>query len=80
MKAKVYITLKNGVLDTQGKAVTGALESLQFKGISNLRVGKYMEVEVDSTDKEEVKKTVEDMCEKLLANVIMEDYRVEVDR
>ncbi len=78
MKAKVYITLKNGVLDTQGKAVTGALESLQFKGIKDLRVGKYMEVEVDSTNADEVKKTVEDMCEKLLANVIMEDYRVEV--
>ena len=79
MKVKVYITLKKGVLDTQGKAVMGALENLKFDGVNDLRVGKYMELEVTGTDKDTVKKQVEDMCEKLLANVVMEDYTVEVE-
>ena len=79
MKAKVYITLKKGVLDPQGKAVEGALGSLDFKEVKDVRVGKFMEVELDCDSKESAEARVKEMCEKLLANTVIEDYRVEIE-
>jgi phosphoribosylformylglycinamidine synthase len=79
MKAKVYITLKKGVLDPQGKAVMGALGALDFKEVKDVRVGKFMELEVEGPSKAEVGARVEAMCEKLLANTVIEDYRVEIE-
>jgi phosphoribosylformylglycinamidine synthase len=79
MKAKVHVTLKNGVLDPQGKAVGHALESLGFKGVKDVRVGRFIEVEIDETDKEKAKLAAEDMCRKLLANTVIENFSVEVN-
>ncbi|MDK9720506.1 MAG: phosphoribosylformylglycinamidine synthase subunit PurS [Rhodospirillales bacterium] len=78
MKAKVHVTLKNGVLDPQGKAVGHALESLGFKGVKDVRVGRFIEVELDETDKAKAKEAAEDMCRKLLANTVIENFTVEV--
>ncbi|MFZ3071788.1 MAG: phosphoribosylformylglycinamidine synthase subunit PurS [Thermodesulfobacteriota bacterium] len=79
MKAKVYVTLKKGVLDPQGKAVLGALDTLGFKEVKDLRVGKFVEIELDAPTKDEAKKRVKEMCEKLLANTVMEDFKIEVE-
>lgn len=79
MKAKVYVTLKKGVLDPQGKAVAGALGSMGYKEVKGLRMGKFIEIELDASSKENVEKRVKDMCEKLLANTVVEDYRVEIE-
>jgi phosphoribosylformylglycinamidine synthase len=78
MKAKVIITLKNGVLDPQGKAIEGALSGLGFAGVDNVRQGKFIELDVDAKSEDEAKKAVEAMCEKLLANTVIENYRVEI--
>ena len=78
MKAKVYITLKSGLLDAQGKTVRSALESLGFKGVKDVRVGKYLEIELNGGRAASAKKDVERMCDKLLANPIVETYRVDV--
>ncbi len=79
MKAKVIITLKNGVLDPQGKAIEGALTSLGFAGVDNVRQGKFIELDVAATSADEAQATVEAMCEKLLSNTVIENYRVEVE-
>lgn len=79
MKAKVYVTLKNGVLDPQGKAVMGALNSMSFSEVKDLRIGKYMEIELDASSKEAEAKRVKEMCEKLLANTVIENYRIEIE-
>lgn len=78
MKARVYITLKPGVLDPAGKAVVGGLRSLGFDEIQDARLGKYIELEVESGPDVEVR--VEAMCRKLLANPVMEDFRIELER
>lgn len=78
MKAKVIITLKNGVLDPQGKAIEGALAGLGFAGVDNVRQGKFIELDVAATSEGEARKQVEAMCEKLLANTVIENYRVEI--
>jgi phosphoribosylformylglycinamidine synthase PurS subunit len=78
MKAQVYITLKNGVLDPQGKAIQGALGHLGFDGVQGVRQGKFIEVEIDETDKTKAEAAVKDMCEKLLANTVIENYRFEL--
>ena len=78
MKAKIHVTLKSGILDPQGKAIEHALETLGFKSASNVRVGKYMELEVNETDKAKAEAQVKQMCEKLLANTIIEEYRYEL--
>ncbi|MCG3778311.1 MAG: Phosphoribosylformylglycinamidine synthase subunit PurS [Nitrospira sp.] len=78
MKAKIYVTLKQGILDPQGKAIEHALGSLGFNNVGHVRVGKYMEVEVNETDKTKADVTVKAMCEKLLANTIVEEYRYEL--
>lgn len=78
MKAKIHVTLKSGVLDPQGKAVGHALTSLGFAGIGDVRQGKYIEIELSETDTGRAKATVEEMCKKLLANTVIENYAVEI--
>ena len=78
MKAKVYITLKQGVLDPQGKAVMSGLQSLGFNGVGDVRVGKFIEIELDHKSKEEAEASLKSMCEELLANTVIEDYSFEV--
>ena len=78
MKAKVHITLKNGVLDPQGKAVQHALSSLGFGGVNDVRQGKFIELELDETDPAKDKASVEQMCKNLLANTVIENYSVEL--
>ena len=79
MKAKVYITLKPGLLDAQGKTVKTALESLGFKSVKDVRIGKYIELELNGAKAAAARKDVERMCQKLLANPVVEAYRVEVN-
>ncbi|MGB7205159.1 MAG: phosphoribosylformylglycinamidine synthase subunit PurS [Anderseniella sp.] len=79
MKAKVIITLKNGVLDPQGKAIEGALSGLGFDGVNTVRQGKFIELDIDAASKDEARKSVEAMCEKLLSNTVIENYRVEIE-
>ena len=78
MKAKIHVTLKQGILDPQGKAIEHALDSLGFKNVANVRVGKYMEVDVDETDRSKAEIQTKAMCEKLLANTVIEEYRYEL--
>lgn len=79
MKAKVYITLKQGVLDPQGKAVQHALASLGFEGVQDVRIGKYVEINLNHADRQTAKEEVKQMCEKLLANTVIESYRYELE-
>lgn len=78
MKAKVYVTLKNGVLDPQGKAVENALGTLGFSGVEEARIGKYIEIDLAETNAVKAEAQVTEMCEKLLANTVIENYRVDV--
>ena len=78
MRAKVYITLKPGLLDAQGKTVKHALEALGFKGVRDVRMGKYIEIELNRSSASAAKRDVERMCKKLLANPIIETYRIEI--
>ncbi len=75
-KALVYVTFKAGVLDPQGEAVRGALSSLGFKGVNDVRVGKFIEIELEDTD--DILADLERMCQDLLANPVIEDYRIEM--
>jgi phosphoribosylformylglycinamidine synthase PurS subunit len=77
-KATVHVTLKSGVLDPQGKAIQHALETLGFTGINGVRQGKFIELDLTETDKAKAEAAVDDMCKKLLANTVIESYRVEV--
>ena len=74
MKALIRITLKNGVLDPQGKAIANALTGLGFAGVADVRQGKYIEVALDETDEAKVRAQVERMCKDLLANTVIENY------
>ena len=78
MKAHIHVTLKNGVLDPQGKAVEHALESLGFDGVDNARQGKFIELNLTETDPDKAEAKANDMCEKLLANTVIENYSVEI--
>ncbi len=78
MKAKVHVTLKNGVLDPQGKAVQHSLAGLGFAGVNDVRQGKFIELDLDETDAAKARATVEAMCEKLLANTVIENYSVDI--
>ena len=80
MLARVSVNLKPSILDPQGKTVKSALESLGFKGIKNVRVGKLIEVEMNHGKATTAKKDVERMCQKLLANPVVETYRVDVKK
>ena len=78
MKARVHITLKTGVLDPQGKAIANALSNLGFAGVSGVRQGKYLELDLAETDADKARASVNAMCDKLLANLVIEEYTVEV--
>ncbi|GIO33643.1 MULTISPECIES: phosphoribosylformylglycinamidine synthase subunit PurS [Paenibacillus] len=79
LKATVYVTIKQGVLDPQGVAVQGALHSMGFQEVESVRIGKYMELSLDTNDRAEAERRVKEMCEKLLANTVVEDYRYELE-
>lgn len=76
MKARVYVTLKNGVLDPQGKAIEGSLASLGFDGVHGVRQGKVFDLDLAEQDSAKAEAAVKQMCEKLLANTVIENYRV----
>ena len=78
MRVKVFVTLKEGVLDPQGKAIERSLHSLGFYAVNGVRVGKYLEFEVTGTNTEEAQHQTQQMCDKLLANPVIEDYRFEI--
>ncbi len=78
MKARVHITLKEGVLDPQGKAIREALSALGFKGVNQVRQGKYLELDLEESDRARAREIVEAMCAKLLANTVIEDYSIEI--
>ena len=78
MKARVHVTLKPGVLDPQGQAIAHALGNLGFSGLGEVRQGKYIELELAETDPVKARATVKDMCEKLLANTVIENYAIDV--
>ena len=78
MKARDHITLKTGVLDPQGKAIAHALTGLGFAGVEDVRQGKYIEIDLADTDAAAAKRRVESMCQRLLANTIVEDFKVEL--
>ena len=79
MLAKIYITLKKDVLDPQGSVIANSLKSLGFNNIEDVRQGKFIEVKLNSEDKETANKQLNEMCEKLLANLVIEDYKVEIE-
>ena len=79
IKATVYVTIKQSVLDPQGVAVQGALHSMGFNEVESVRIGKVLELNLDTTDRAEAEKRVKAMCEKLLANTVIEDYRFELE-
>jgi len=78
MKATVYVTIKESVLDPQGNAVQGALHSMGFAEVEKVRIGKYMELELGTEDRSEAEERLRAMCEKLLANTVVEDFRYEI--
>lgn len=78
MKARVVVTLKTGVLDPQGKAIEGALKSLGVEGVASVRQGKVFDVEFAGADRAKAEAALKDACEKLLANTVVENYRVEI--
>ena len=78
MKAKVTVMLKEGVLDPQGEAVKHALNSLKYNKVESVRQGKVIEIGLDETSRERASKNVQEMCEKLLANTVIESYEIEI--
>ena len=78
IKARVTVTLKNGVLDPQGKAIEGALGSLGFDGVGQVRQGKVFDLELNATDKAKAEENLKAMCEKLLANTVIENYAIAI--
>jgi phosphoribosylformylglycinamidine synthase subunit PurS len=78
MKARVTVTLKSGILDPQGKAIEGALKSLGVEGVASVRQGKVFDIEIAGNDKRRAEAALKDAAEKLLANTVIENYRIEV--
>ena len=76
MKIKVIVTLKDGVLDPQGKAIQQTLNGMSFSEVKEVRQGKYFDIEVSTEDEKKAKSKVEEMCKKLLANLVIEDYQI----
>ncbi len=79
MKATIYISLKNGVLDPQGKAIENALSQLGFNGVDNVRQGKMIELDLADMDASEARKQLEEMCETLLANTVIENFDIQLN-
>ena len=78
MKARVFVTLKNGVLDPQGKAIGHALNNLGFGTVGEVRQGKLIEIELGERDESKARAEIKEMCEKLLANTVIEKYEIEI--
>jgi len=76
MKIKVIVTLKNGVLDPQGKAIQQTLNGMGFSEVNEVRQGKYFDIEINEKDEKKAKIKVEDMCKQLLANLVIENYKI----
>ena len=76
MKIKVVVTLKLGVLDPQGKAILQTLNGMNFKEAKDVRQGKYFDIEINTNNEKKAKSIVEEMCKKLLANLVIEDYKI----
>ncbi len=79
MQARVHVTLKPGVLDPQGKAIEHALQTLGFAGVSGVRQGKIIELSLEESDPEKARASLEAMCQRLLANTVIENYAIELD-
>ncbi len=79
MHVKIFISFKEGVLDPQGKAVERSLHSLGYEEVRDVRMGKYLEIELEASSREAAEARVREMCDKLLANPVIEDYRFEVE-
>ena len=78
MKISATVTLKKEVLDPQGKVVSQTLKNMGYKNIINVRQGKYFDIEIDEPDKEKAKKIAEEICKKLLTNIVIEDYKIDL--
>jgi phosphoribosylformylglycinamidine synthase len=78
MKARIHVTLKKGVLDPQGKAIGHALGALGFDGVGDVRQGKFIEIDLRETDRDKARAAVEAMCDRLLANTVIEDYTIDL--
>jgi len=78
MKAHIYVTLKKSVLDPQGSTVQRSLEQMGYKGVQSVRIGKFLEVEIDGMDREAVRAQIDEMCRKLFVNPNIEEYRFEL--
>ena len=76
MKIKLIVTLKNGVLDPQGKAIQQTLNGMSFSNVNEVRQGKYFEIDIKENDEGKAKTQVEEMCKKLLANLVIENYKI----
>ena len=79
MKISATVTLKKEVLDPQGKVVNQTLKNMGYNNVLNVRQGKYFEIELNETDKEKAKKIVEEICKKLLTNIVIEDYTINLE-
>ena len=79
MKVKVKVVLKDGILDPQGKAVLHAINDLKFKGVNDVRIGKYIELIFDGLEKSQVESEIQEICQKLLANPVMENFEYEIE-
>ena len=79
MRAKIFISFKHGVLDPQGKAVERSLHTLGYQEVRDVRMGKYLEVELEASSRESAEARLREMCDKLLANPVIEDYRFEIE-
>lgn len=78
MKAKIFVTLKNGILDPQGRAIQQSLQTLGFSTVEEVRIGKFMELNLHETDTTAAENKIKAMCEKLLANTVIEDYHYQI--
>jgi phosphoribosylformylglycinamidine synthase len=78
MRVKIFVSLKNGVLDPQGKAIERSLHTLSYTEVRDVRTGKYLEIEIDAGSRAAAEARVREMCDKLLANPVIEDYRFEI--
>lgn len=78
-KARVTITLKKTIMDAQGQTVERALHNLGYEGVSDLRIGKYVEMNLDGGSRDQLQSQVDEMCRRLLANPIIEDFRIEIE-
>ena len=76
MKIKIIVTLKNGVLDPQGKAIQQTLNGMGYNNVNEIRQGKYFDIEINEKNEKKAKDKVEEMCKKLLANLVIEDYKI----